>query len=178
MAPRFCAECGQLLVHGPVAGRIRPHCPACGHVVFHNPVPVGLALVKHAGQLLLVRRGQPPLQGYWAPPGGHVEIDESVEAAIVREIEEEAGVEVVLDGLAGVYSQEHVGVMIVAYRGRVVGGEPKAGEDAAAVDYFEPGKLPDQPPPAAGTVVDAWFYGVLNHLLAPWKEGVPCGALS
>jgi 8-oxo-dGTP diphosphatase len=114
-------------------------------------------------------RARPPLQGYWAPPAGHVEIDESVEAATRRETQEEAGVEVALDGLAGVYSQADIGVMIVAYRGRVVSGEARAGEDAEEVAYFAPGALPEQPPPDEGTPMDAWFYQVLESILAPWK---------
>ncbi|HBY92665.1 MAG: NUDIX domain-containing protein [Ardenticatenaceae bacterium] len=173
MSARFCARCGTRLTVGPVAGRERPHCPACGFIVFRNPVPVGLAVVERDGQLLLIRRANPPLQGYWAPPAGHVEIDESVEAATIRETHEEAGVEVALDGLVGVYSQADVGVLIIAYRGRVIGGEARAGEDAAEVAFFAPGALPGHPSPRPGSALDHWFYGVIDAVTAPWKEVRP-----
>ncbi len=42
-------------------------------------------------QVLLVRRGQPPHLGTWAIPGGFVELDEALEAAAVRKLEEETG---------------------------------------------------------------------------------------
>jgi NADH pyrophosphatase NudC (nudix superfamily) len=91
---RFCAQCGTELIVAPAAGRDRPQCPACGFIAYRNPTPVAMAVVEKDGCLLLIRRGNAPLQGYWAPPAGYVEIDESVEAAAVREAREEAGVQV------------------------------------------------------------------------------------
>lgn len=170
MSARFCVECGARLTVGLVAGRERPHCVACGFVVFRNPVPVGMAVVEREGRLLLIRRANPPLEGYWAPPAGHVEIDESVEAATIRETHEEAGVEVALDGLVGVYSQADIGVLIITYRGRVIGGEARAGEDATDAGFFATGELPVQPLPTNGSPVDHWFYGVIEAVTAPWKE--------
>lgn len=172
MSTQYCAQCGAALVLGLVAGHERPHCAACGFVVYFNPVPVGLAVVEHDGQLLLVRRATEPLKGYWAPPAGHVEVGESVEQATVRETQEEAGVQIALDGLIGVYSHADVEVVIVAYRGHSHGGEPKAGEDAAEVALFAPGALPVQPPPAAsrGTALDRWFYDVIQEVTFPWRE--------
>ena len=42
--------------------------------------------------VLLQRRGLPPYQGQWAPPGGFVEAGESLEGAAVREVREEVGI--------------------------------------------------------------------------------------
>src|ERR1044071_7903684 len=43
-------------------------------------------------KVLLIRRKAEPFKDRWALPGGFVEIDESLEAAAARELEEEAGV--------------------------------------------------------------------------------------
>lgn len=166
----YCAHCGAALKTEFVAGRERPVCPACRHIGFRNPVPVGLAVAERDGQLLLVRRGIAPLQGYWAPPGGHVEMGESVEAATIREIREEAGVDVVLDDLVGVYSHEEVEVVIIVYQGRIVAGTARAGEDELEVGLFAPEEIPTQSPPENGSALDHWFYEVVQSILAEYSS--------
>lgn len=170
MEPKYCLQCGAPLITGLVAGRERPHCPACGFILFRNPSPVGMAVVERDGRLLLIRRANPPLQGYWAPPAGYVEVDESVETATLRETREETAMEIVIDGLQGVYSQAHTGVVIIAYDGRVGEGEPRAGEDAAEVRFFAPEEIPIQPPPLDGTTLDCWFYEVIKTVISTWHE--------
>ena len=49
------------------------------------------AVVVHAGRVLLIQRGREPLKGHWSLPGGLVELGESLQAAVVREVEEETG---------------------------------------------------------------------------------------
>ena len=53
-------------------------------------VAVG-AVVIDSGRVLLVRRNRPPFLGQWSVPGGAVELGETIEAAVVREVAEEAG---------------------------------------------------------------------------------------
>lgn len=170
MEPGYCLQCGTLLIIGFVAGRERPHCPACGFILFRNPSPVGMAVVERDGRLLLIRRANPPLQGYWAPPTGYVEVDESVEAATIRETREETSMEIIIDGLQGVYSQADTGIVIVALNGRVLKGEAKAGEDATDVRFFAPEEIPIQSPPRDGTALDYWFYDVIETVTSYWKE--------
>jgi 8-oxo-dGTP diphosphatase len=64
---------------------------------------VGVGAVIFRGEeVLLVRRGQEPAKGSWSLPGGVVEVGESLEAAIRREVQEETGLTVKVLGIAAV----------------------------------------------------------------------------
>lgn len=52
------------------------------------------AIVIDGGRVLLVRRANEPLKGEWSVPGGAVEVGETVQAAIAREVHEETGLRV------------------------------------------------------------------------------------
>lgn len=161
----YCPKCSTKLVQAAVAGRDRPACPACGYIVYRNPVPVSLVAATLGDKLLLIRRAEEPLKGFWAPPSGYVEYDESTEEAAVRETREETGLEVALDGLLGVFSRPNLGILFVAYHGRVIGGEPAPGDDVEAVGLFGPNELPPQPPNHRGTPLDVWFLEVINSMI-------------
>ena len=60
------------------------------------------AVVFKGGEVLLVRRGQEPAKDSWSLPGGLVELGETMEAAICRELAEETGIRVRLLGIAAV----------------------------------------------------------------------------
>jgi 8-oxo-dGTP diphosphatase len=62
-------------------------------------------IVIDGDQVLLVRRGRPPLKGRWSIPGGLVEIGETLKAAVEREIEEETSLPVRSCGMLGVFER-------------------------------------------------------------------------
>lgn len=59
-----------------------------------TPIPGVAAVVFSGDAVLLVRRGNEPSRGRWGLPGGVVELGETVEEAVVREVREETGLEV------------------------------------------------------------------------------------
>ena len=99
-------------------------------------------------QVLLVRRKLPPFQGMWAIPGGFVNIDEPLEEAALRELEEETGLrDVYLEQLYtfGDPGRDPRGrVITVAYLSLVPAAtvRPRAGDDAAEARWWSVTDLP------------------------------------
>jgi 8-oxo-dGTP diphosphatase len=56
-------------------------------------------------RVVVVRRGSEPLRGEWTLPGGMLELGETLEAGVKREVLEETGLSVVTEGIAGVFDR-------------------------------------------------------------------------
>lgn len=65
-------------------------------------VGAGALMIKN-GKLLLIKRGAKPGQGKWSIPGGIVELGERVQDTIVREVKEECGLDIEVEGLMDVF---------------------------------------------------------------------------
>ena len=59
-------------------------------------------------KILLVKRATVPFRGYWALPGGRVDLGETVEQTIVREVKEETGLDVEVVSKIGEYHEQGV----------------------------------------------------------------------
>jgi ADP-ribose pyrophosphatase YjhB (NUDIX family) len=119
-------------------------------------VGCGAAILRD-GRLLLVERRKIPEAGHWNLPGGKVDFLERVETAVLREIREEIGVEIALEGLLGV--TEMIGVdgqhwVSPIYRAAIAKGEPVNCEPdkTAAIGWFP---LDAPPAPLAQGAKDA-----------------------
>jgi ADP-ribose pyrophosphatase YjhB (NUDIX family) len=96
---------------------------------------VGAVIRDDTGRLLLVLRGKEPSQGLWSLPGGRVEPGESPQAAVAREVREETGLDVsVGDAVCRIEVAEYEGD---DYAATVVGGELRAGDDAADIRWVD-----------------------------------------
>ena len=153
----FCQRCGEGLEERLIEGMLRPHCPACQYVVFLDPKVAAVALVVDGDGLVMVKRGVEPQYGKWAFPSGYVDRGEVVEAAAVREVKEETGLDVGLDGLVGVYSLEGSPVVLVVYSAHIIGGEVAVGHDALAVQTFRLDDLPPMPFPHDEQILKDWL---------------------
>jgi ADP-ribose pyrophosphatase YjhB (NUDIX family) len=100
-------------------------------------------------QVLLVKRGRPPFRGRWAVPGGFVEARETLQAAALRELNEETGLsEVYVEQLYtfGDPGRDPRGrIITVAYFALIPAGaapEPHGGDDAAEARWWSMYRLP------------------------------------
>jgi len=102
------------------------------------------------GRVLLHRRTD---NGRWGLPGGAIEVGETADRAVVREVEEETGYRVEVVRLVGVYSDPsqttitypdgNVNAYVaVAFECRVLGGAAALSDETAAVEWFEVDGLP------------------------------------
>ncbi|MGP8159273.1 MAG: NUDIX domain-containing protein [Thermoplasmata archaeon] len=106
---------------------------------YENPALTVDAVWIRSGKVLLVRRGKPPFRGFWAFPGGFVELHETVEEALVRELREETGLSGHPVKIVGVYSgpdrdpRKPTATVAFLVGGRV--GKPVGHDDAASAAW-------------------------------------------
>ena len=115
-----------------------------------RPIPaVGVVCLK-GDEVLLIRRGRPPLQGAWSLPGGRIEWGERAADAALRELSEETAVNAGLLGLVdvvdGLFPGEEPGgtgvhYVLVDFAARWISGEPRAGDDAADAAFHPLNRL-------------------------------------
>ena len=92
--------------------------------------------------LLLIKRGREPFKGMWAMPGGFVDMEEELEAAAARELEEETGLSGIpleqFHTFGAVYRDPRGRVITVAYLGLADWRtcRPRGGDDAADADWL------------------------------------------
>jgi ADP-ribose pyrophosphatase YjhB (NUDIX family) len=142
---RFCSRCGTALelTALPEESRDRLACPACGLVAYVNPRMVVTTLpVTDDGEAILIRRGIEPGRGLWAPPGGFLEVDETVTEGAARETLEETGLLVVPGRIIGIYSRLEAGVVTLTLEARIVGGAPLLTPEALEIRAFAPNAIP------------------------------------
>lgn len=115
-----------------------------------KPVLAVSGVVLAQGEVLLVKRGTPPLRGAWSLPGGVVELGENIEQALAREIFEETGLLIQMGPLLEVVERimpDNQGRMeyhyvILNYVCRAEHLPPRPGDDAAEARWTPKVMLP------------------------------------
>lgn len=100
------------------------------------------AICVSNGRLLLIKRRNDPYKDHWALPGGFVEVGETTENAVIREMKEETNLDFRIGGLVGVYSEPDRDVrghaVSITYWGWARDAdELKSGDDAAHAEWIE-----------------------------------------
>jgi 8-oxo-dGTP diphosphatase len=107
------------------------------------------AAIFRDGRVLIVRRGRPPSAGVYTLPGGGVELGETLQQAVIREVREETGIDIEPIALAG-YRQmimrdaqgkieRHF--VILPFAARWIAGEISLNEELAEATWLLPSEL-------------------------------------
>jgi len=111
--------------------------------------------------VLLVRRAQPPYAGLWSLPGGKTEANETAGDTVRRELKEETGIEVEIEGVVDtvkIVPDEADGgatYRLTVFYGHPTGGSLKAGGDAEAAEWVHLDDV-DELPMTPGTADLIW----------------------
>jgi len=137
---RFCGRCGAPTARSP-AERVRT-CTACGHGAYPRLSPAVIVLIERDGRALLARNARTRMP-FFSTLAGFVEVGESLEEAVAREIHEEAGIAIRDVRYFGSQPWPLTGSLMVGFTAHWASGELKpAPEELAEAGWFPPDALP------------------------------------
>jgi NADH pyrophosphatase NudC (nudix superfamily) len=120
---RYCPQCRAELLEQTIDNKNRLGCAAaCGFVFWDNPTPVVAAIVEYEGQVLLARNAKWP-PDWFALITGFLERGETPEECVLREVEEELGLQGEIAEFVGNYSFPEQNQLLITFhviaRGKV-----------------------------------------------------------
>jgi ADP-ribose pyrophosphatase YjhB (NUDIX family) len=110
-----------------------------------HSVSVAAAVIRADGRILAIRRRD---NGQWEPPGGILDLDETIEEGLTREVSEETGLLVEIDHLTGVYKNMTHGIIALVFRCHVISGTPRPTAEASEAAWLTPDGVRERMSPA------------------------------
>ncbi|MGH3982132.1 MAG: NUDIX hydrolase [Pseudonocardiaceae bacterium] len=110
-----------------------------------HSVSVAGVVVRDDGRVLAVRRRD---NQHWEPPGGVLELAETFEQGVRREVLEETGIEVRVERLTGVYKNMPRGIVALVFRCSPIGGQLTSTDEALSVHWFSINQIRQHMDPA------------------------------
>ena len=138
----YCPQCGVEFMGMELKKFERQQCEHCGFVHYLNPSPGITLLIRAAdGKILIGKRtGNTRYGNTWCLPGGYIEYEESFIETAHREVLEETGLIIRIEGIVNVVSNHlddlHHTIVIVLI-GDVLGGEQKPGDDLVELQWIQ-----------------------------------------
>ena len=144
---RFCSLCGSPLEDDPkFTART---CTKCGHQFFPQIEPAIIVLISRGNEILLAQHITRTYQ-FYSCIAGFVEIGETIEHAVVREIKEETGLSVKNVRYVASQSWPFPDQLMLAFRAEYAGGEITIQKDEIReAKFFPRDNLPITPPPGS-----------------------------
>ncbi|MEM9821970.1 MAG: NUDIX hydrolase [Bacteroidota bacterium] len=140
----FCSNCAHPVQFKMVEGDNRPRyvCDACNTIHYQNPNIVAGCLPIWEDQVLLCKRAIEPRLGYWNLPSGYLENEETVEDGAVREVMEEACIEVEIIALHAVFSIPHISQVYMHFLAEMPDVNFAPGVESLEVALFKEEDIP------------------------------------
>jgi NAD+ diphosphatase len=164
---RFCGRCGSTAE--PVAGERCTRCSKCGLLAYPRIAPAIIVLVRRGDEAILARNARSKMS-FYSTLAGFVEVGESLEQTVAREVREEVGVEVENVRYFGSQSWPFPHSLMVGFTAEWKAGEIQAdGVEIVDAKWFRADALPLIPPPISISrrLIDAWTTDVLRATPAP-----------
>ena len=143
---KYCPICGDLLIRQNKGNS--PRCVRCERVFYSAPHPTVNAIITDAegDHFLLARRKFDPFKGYWDTPGGFLELGESLEDGLRRELREELEIEIrIIESLGSypdLYGEDLTPTIDIFYLATIIEGVPTARSDVSEFRWFNRNEVP------------------------------------
>ena len=141
----YCSQCGATLEIKHLEGRDRAFCAQCQRVHYRQlKIGVG-ALIEQHNTLLLFQRAYAPFQGDWNLPAGYAEHDEHPSHTVIREAQEETGLQVRVASLHDIYlftDDPRGNGLLIVYTCHILGGELTESHEGGHLRFFSRHDLP------------------------------------
>lgn len=110
-----------------------------------HSVSVAAVIIRDDGRALAIQRRD---NAKWEPPGGVLELEETIEDGLCREVREETGLEIAVEQLSGIYKNLERGIVALVFRCRPRAGAPASTPEAVAVDWLDQEEVRQRMDPA------------------------------
>lgn len=127
---------------------------------YRHSVSVAGVVMREDGRVLVIRRRD---NGLYQAPGGVLELAESMEAGVAREVWEETGYEVRARALTGVYKNMVRGVVALVFRCDLLGGQATVNDEAAEVTWLTLDEV-------AAKMTEVYAARVTDAFSGPWPH--------
>ena len=105
-----------------------------------HSVSVAGVITDDHGRALLIQRAD---NHRWEPPGGVLELGESITDGVRREVHEETGLDVEPVALTGVYKNMNRGIVALVFRCKITGGDLTTTDEASAFRWASDAEVAD-----------------------------------
>ena len=141
---RHCGRCG-VATERAADERFR-RCPACAHTAYPRLSPAVIVLIERDGRCLLARNARTRMP-FFSTLAGFVEVGETLEQCVAREVREEAGIELADIRYFGSQPWPFSGSLMIGFTARWASGEiVEDPTEIADAGWFAPDLLPVVPP--------------------------------